>query len=111
MDYSQLSFFQFDNLVQNRIPFLLVNLGADLGSWYQSVWAMHIENNTLKTTAQNAIVDIKAKNLPPHYAIVVVDEDGVQAGEIQKVLEGMGFINSYSLRGGLRGMAQEKGSL
>ncbi|MNY78447.1 hypothetical protein D3C86_2186980 [compost metagenome] len=69
---------------------------------------MHIENNTLSTTPENAIEDIKAKNLPLHHAIVVVDQDGKVSGEIAQALDKLGFLNAYSLRGGLNGMAEEK---
>lgn len=108
MSFNELGFFQFDNLVQNRIPFLLVNLGVDFTGWFNSVSVMHLENNTLNTTPDKALADIEAKKLPQHYAVVVICADGKDSGEIAKALEAKGLLNAYSVRGGIAGLSQDK---
>ena len=108
MEFNSLGYFQFDNLVRGRIPFLLLNLGVDLSAWYNSVEAMHLNNYNVPVTPSNYIEQVKAKNLPPHFAIVVIDEDGTTAKEIAAALEASGFLNSYYVRGGIKGLAQER---
>lgn len=108
IDIAQIGYFQFDNLVRGRVPFLLVNFGVDLSVWYKSVEAMHLANVTVEATADNYLEQIKAKNLPPHFAIVLLDQDGVQAKKFAASLEEAGFMNAHYVRGGFQGIAQEK---
>lgn len=108
VDIAQIGFFQFDNLIRGRIPFLLINLGVDLGPWYNSVEGLHLANCTLACTVDNYLQQIQSKNLPVHYAIIVIDHDGTQAKSIASQLESMGFINAHYIRGGVKGLEEEK---
>lgn len=108
IDIAQIGFFQFDNLVRGRIPFLLVNLGVDLSVWYKSVEAMHLANYSVNCTEENYLEQVKAKNLPAHFAIVVLDKDGTRAKEIAASLEAAGFLNAHYVRGGFIGLEKEK---
>lgn len=108
IDIAQIGFFQFDNLVRGRIPFLLVNFGVDLSVWYKSVEAMHLANVMIQATEDNYLEQVKAKNLPPHFAIVVLDQDGSKAKRIADALEAAGFMNAHYVRGGFNGIEKEK---
>ncbi|MDG0817080.1 rhodanese-like domain-containing protein [Bdellovibrio svalbardensis] len=108
IDIAQIGYFQFDNLVRGRIPFVLVNFGVDLSVWYKSVEAMHLEAVTIHATEENYLEQVRAKNLPAHFAIVVLDQDGSKAKKIADSLESAGFMNAHYVRGGFNGIEQEK---
>jgi len=108
MEVNQIGFFQFDNLIQNRVPFILVNLGVDLSSWYKAHLALHLENHTLACTPENAIELVQAKKVPPHYALVVIDAKGETSFLVAASLEAAGFINVYVVKNGLAGLAIDR---
>ncbi len=100
--------FQFDNLILNRIPFLLLNFGTDLSKIYSGVFDLHLQNHVLQTNSENFLNDIKTKNLPPHFAIVVICENGKVSSQAAKQLEQNGFSNVYCVRGGRKELLTEK---
>ena len=108
MDISQIGYFQFNNLIQGRIPMVLVNLGVDLKVWYKSVEAMHIDNVTITGTTKEIQQQINDKKLPPHYPILIVDQDGVNAKPLVETLESQGHLNVYYLKGGFTGISKER---
>lgn len=108
MDISQIGYFQFNNLIQGRIPMVLVNLGVDLKVWYKSVEAMHIDNVTITGTTEEIQQQIKDKKLPAHYPILIVDQDGINAKPLVETLESQGHMNVYYLKGGFAGISQER---
>lgn len=109
MEFNSIGFFQFDNLIQTRTPFLLVILdGIDLSGWYKSVTKMHLDNISLASTPEGALEDVKGKNLPPHFAVVVLDNNEKSAPQVVASLENAGFINSFYVKGGLEGLLKER---
>lgn len=108
MDITEIGYFQFNNLVRGRIPFILVNLGVDLSTWYKSVEAMHLANVSISADESNVVELVKEKKLPPHFAIVVIDQDGSRAKKIATLLEDAGFMNAHHVRGGMIGLEKEK---
>lgn len=111
MDITQIGYFQFNNLIQGRIPMVLVNLGVDLKVWYKSVEAMHIDNVTITGSTEEIQQQIKAKNLPAHYPILVIDQDGVKAKPLVEILESQGHMNVYYLKGGFEGITKERSEI
>lgn len=111
MEVNEIGFYQFDNLIQNRVPFVLVNLGVDLSSWYKSLYALHLENHSIKTTAEQAVALVREKNLPAHHAIVVLDQQGEISTSVAQQLESAGFINVFVVKEGVLGMQKERATL
>ncbi len=109
MDFNSIGYFQFNNLVQSRVPLVLLLLDSvDLKPWYNSIVHMHLENVSINCKPNQALEVIKEKNLPPHYAIVALDLHGQTSPSVVTELEGAGFINVYYVKGGFVGIAQEK---
>jgi rhodanese-related sulfurtransferase len=108
MDINQLGYFQFDNLIQNRVPFILLNLGVNLDHLYSGFWAMHLHNVNTPCTPSEAVAKVQEKKVPNHYAIVIIDADGSQSMKLVPALEKAGFTNTYYVKGGLQGLDQEK---
>ncbi len=110
MELNQIGYFQFDNLIQSRVPFLLVNLGADFTDWYKGPWAMHLESANMECSITDAVELVQAKGLPSHFALVVIDVEGKQAADIALALEKVGFSNVYFVKNGALGLLAERRS-
>ncbi|MFS4458535.1 rhodanese-like domain-containing protein [Bdellovibrio sp. HCB2-146] len=109
MDLNQLGFFQFDNLVQGRVPFILINMGADLSHIYKGFVAQHLQNVTIDcNSSSEAVSKVLEKKLPNHYAVVVIDHDGSRSGPVVTALEKAGCINVYYVKGGVKGIDLER---
>ncbi len=109
MELNSIGYFQFDNLIQSRIPLVLVLLDEiDLKPWYNSVVRMHLENITVSCAAEKVLECIHEKKLPPHFAIVVLDNDGTRSATAAKSLEQAGFINAYYVKNGFSGLLSER---
>ena len=109
MEFNSVGYFQFDNLIQTRTPFVLVILDqVDLSGWYNSVTKMHLDNISLQCQVENVLESVQAKNLPPHFAVVVLDKDEKSSPRVVSQLESAGFINSFFVKGGLDGLLKER---
>jgi hypothetical protein len=108
MELNQIGFFQLDNLIQSRVQFVLVNLGVDIKPWYKLMAAMHLQNVSVECTVENALSEVQAKKLPPHFAVVLLDRDGTVAVKLAAEFEKAGFINTYFVRGGFEGLVSER---
>ena len=108
MDINQLGYFQFDNLIQNRVPFILLNLGVNLDHLYSGFWAMHLQNVNTPCTPTDAVAKVQEKKVPNHFAVVIIDNDGTQSQKLVPVLEKAGFTNAYYVKGGLIGLDKER---
>lgn len=110
MEFNSIGFFQFDNLIQTRTPFLLILLDeVELTGWYNSVINMHVQNISVKCQTTEALNSVMEKNLPPHFAIVVLDKDASTSPGVVAQLEKAGFINSYYVAQGFEGLKKERG--
>lgn len=113
---SSLGAFQFDNLVQSRIPFLFINLGVDTTATYAHIHKMHLERTLLPmddtdmatASADDIVAAIKAFKYPNISAIVVVDQDASKSAPIAEKIEQAGFTNCFFLKGGWEQLVKEK---
>lgn len=108
MELNQINFFQFDNLVQGRVPFYLLDLDTNISSWYKGMAARHLENITISCTPDTAVPLVEEKKLPPHFALVVLDNDESLAPVVAQKLEAAGYTNVFLVRGGIVGMKSER---
>lgn len=111
MEFNSIGFFQFDNLLQNRVPFLLITLDeTNLKSWYNSVIQMHIDNISVSCSEETALDAVKEKNLPLHFAIIVLDIDGTKSSKMTKTLERAGYTNVFYIKDGFQGLSRDRQS-
>lgn len=109
MEFNSIGYFQFDNLLQNRVPFLLVTLDeVDFKPLYNSLIQLHIQNISLACTPGNALESVQAKKLPPHFAIIVLDKDEKKSPQVAKELEKTGCTNVYYVKNGFNGLLTER---
>ncbi|MEK2644095.1 rhodanese-like domain-containing protein [Bdellovibrio sp. BCCA] len=110
MEFNSIGFFQFDNLLRNRVPLLLVMLEeVNLKPWYDSVVQMHIQNATISCTSkEEALKLIQDKKLPAHFGIVVLDQKGDKSPTVVAELEKVGFTNAFYVKNGFVGISEER---
>ena len=108
MNISEIGWFQFENLVKNRVPFLLLNLGVDLSGLFQGLEQKHVRSLEIQTTATRALEDLKKRSQDFKYAVIVLCPKGDESAPLVHAVEAAGYLNVYSIHGGLQGLIQEK---
>lgn len=107
---NQISFFQFDNLVQNRVPFLLLNMGPKLADLYTSIYKTHLETYEVLTSFNEALSHLSKQNIQKDHAILLVCENGQNSQQVLETLEKNGYTNVYVINGGYQQMMTERAS-
>ncbi len=107
----KIGFYQFDNLVQGRIPFLFINMGEDISNWYDSVYRTHLKNYQILTTLDQAENLIEERQAPKDFPIVVLCQNGKQSENFAGYLIKNGYTNVYQVDGGIQQMMTDKASL
>ena len=103
-----IGYFQFDNLVKGRVPFLFVNFGVDTSATYPHVYTMHLDRALLQVaqdeisnmSPEDIVANIQSQNRPPSEAIVILCDDGVKSLAVGEALENAGYINVVVVDGG-----------
>ncbi len=94
--------FQFDNLIRNQIPFLLLNLEGDLTGLYKiSVYQSYVERVAVNVTLDSALAALEERHHPQQEAILVICDNGQEAPKLVDQLEAKGYMNVYFVRGGV----------
>jgi rhodanese-related sulfurtransferase len=107
-----IGFFQFDNLVRNRIPFaLVVDNGIDFSPTYSGGELQIIKNLILPLEFNVSVLEILTKLQARPYQtsdpIVFVCQSGEKSKKWASELEQKGFMNSYFLKGGFEEFLRE----
>ncbi len=110
MDYNfnSIGYFQFNNLIQSRVPMLLFLLeGVEVKQWYNSFINMHLDIITTRCEVSEIPSIIAEKKLPKDYAIVVLDKNGNVAEKVVQELE-KDHTNIYYVNGGVLSLEAER---
>lgn len=105
-----IGFFQFDNLVRNRVPFLLLKTNVDVESQFGVMEKMHLRHFSIPLEkmdlihAQAAMAERHAEKDSP---VVVLCEDGVVSMELAKKLCEQGYVNVYYVLDGVNGLREK----
>lgn len=105
---SPIGFFQFDNLVRNRVPFLLLKTAVDVESLFGVMEKMHLRNFSVvldKMDVQQAQAAMAERHADQESPVVVLCEDGVNSMELAKGLCAQGFRNVYYVLDGVKGLS------
>lgn len=111
-----IGFFQFDNLVKGRVPFLFVNLNIDTKALYPHIYKMHLERMLLNIPDRNIEVMepaeivsiIQDQKLPAHQAIVILCDNGERSEQIARALEAANYVNVFVIAGGWQKLLTEQ---
>ena len=109
MAFNEIGFFQFDNLVRNRIGFVLLLIDVSIENVYTGLEKDHIKKSTIELTTPNsaqAINLMAEKNINQQDAVIILCKDGAASAKMAEELEEQGFINVYYITGGLAALLQ-----
>ncbi len=106
---NKINFFQLDNLINNRVPFMFYNMSAhSVRDWYQSVSRNHVETYEKLLPEDKILVDIDLNKLPKDYAIVLLCQNGEASLQFSKNLTQLAYTNVYVVDGGYQQMVTER---
>ncbi|MEZ0392369.1 MAG: rhodanese-like domain-containing protein [Pseudobdellovibrionaceae bacterium] len=105
-----IGYFQFDNLIRNRIPFLLLRTNVDVESAFGVMEKMHLRNYSLilnpldYVEAEAALKERQARKEDP---IVVLCDTGEESKKLADELARQGHLNVYFLLDGWKAALEE----
>lgn len=109
MSFNKIGYFQLDNILQARIPCMLIAYdNIELGLWYNSIIKLHLEAITTHLLPEQDIHHLKLDGLPDSQSIVVIDKDGTKAQHLVSQLEEKGFTNVFYVTGGFEQLSKER---
>jgi len=107
---NKIGYYQFDNLINNRVPFLFLNLAQDVSTWYNSIYKMHVETNQIMIQNSDEIINVlNQRQIPKEFAILLLCNTGQQSESLARQLEIKGYTNVYLIDGGYQQMIKDKG--
>ena len=105
MNLNSIGYFQFDNLIKNRIPFLLINLTENpLKIYSQNLYQQHLTKVEVLTSVSLVFSELEKRVHPKHEALLVLCHDGEQSQDLVKELEQKGYLNVFYVEGGLKNL-------
>jgi len=108
---NKINFYQLDNLINNRVPFLFFNMSESLVGWYSSVSKLHLQTYEIMTIESQIISVLSAKNAPKDHAIVLLCTDGSASLKLTLSLEKLAYTNVYVIDGGYQQMMTERNQI
>lgn len=105
---NKINFFQLDNLIRNRIPFILLNLGPSLKELYSSVYKLHVEANEVLTDFEKVMDVLAEKKAPKDAPLLLICQDGEKSAALFKDLQAKAYTNVYLIDGGYQQLMTER---
>ncbi len=108
-----IGFFQFENLVRNRVPFYFVSTPVSFEEVYSGQELAHLKRYLAEVgfDMTSIVKDLEQKNLPKHHAILVMCADGKQSEPIADQLGEAGYSNCFYVLDGWAGVKAESALL
>lgn len=103
----ELGAFQFENLIRNRVSFVLLSLGADTAGLFPPFHQSHLDRQTLSSSAEEALMKIRESSVPAEHAILLLSPNGESCERVASQLEEAGYTNVYWIGGGVDSLRQE----
>ncbi len=103
-----IGYYQFNNLIKNRVPFVLLNYGVDFKNFEKGIFQAHLEKHLVITTPEETLNYLKAQNFPLEQSIILACPEGKMSEKIAQKLEKAGYKNVYFLSGGYQNILKEK---
>lgn len=97
----EIDHFHFDNLIRNRIPFTLLNIGVSLEGKYRGPEAAHLKKVERHLRPEgfwlirNLEKQVLEMELPKEAALVLLGANPRQARRLYKRLVARGYFNCY----------------
>lgn len=107
MELAGLGAFQFENLVKNRIPFLLLNFGVELKGLFPSFHESHLLQQSQLVEKENYQKTLRELGLSKDQALVLLCADGKVSTQVFAELSEQGFFNVYWIRDGFEALKKD----
>ncbi len=105
---NQIGFYQLDNLIQNRIPFLFLNFAEDISGWYQSIYKLHVETNQVLLKEADLLNELDHRKIPKDFAILLLCPNGQLSTQLSHKLDQLGYTNVYLIDGGYQQLVTDR---
>lgn len=110
-DAIKIGFFQFDNLVRNRVPFHLISIHCDFEKFYKSVDLTHIQNYEIQLNFDPSLDQVleifEKKHIRQETPMVFVCGDGKLSKRWSEVMSDLGYTNVYFLENGVQAFSSK----
>ncbi len=103
-----LGFFQFDNLLKNRVPFVLISYGVDFKNFTTGIFQNHLERHIVNLDPKETISYFEKQNFSKEQSLVLVCPSGDVSRKMAIKLEKSGYKNVYFITGGHASLLSEK---
>lgn len=107
-DPFEMTWFQFDNLIKGRVPFLLINHGAELSNIYNGFYQTQLNSLTQTISPQQVAQYLAENKIPTHHAILILCPNGEESKKSKELIESLGFSNVFYHREGLTGLLADR---
>lgn len=109
---NKIGFYQLDNLINNRVPFLFLNLsGNSLVDWYTVLSRLHVQTFEVMLAEADIQAELDNRKVPTDHAIVLLCPDGTLSMKIYGELSAKHYTNVYVIDGGYQQLMTEKGQI
>jgi rhodanese-related sulfurtransferase len=105
-----LGFFQFDNLLRNRVPFALLKSQFDLESAFGVMEKMHLRTHSMplaQLNLESAEAALKERGTRKEDPVVIICETGEDSQRLAQALADQDYLNVYYVLGGWKGLQDE----
>ena len=102
-----LGFFQFDNLVRNKVPFFLLKTTQDAESLFGPLEKLHLRNYSIslpELNLESVHQELKNRGVAKETPIVTLCDDGKISEKVAHELAKAGFLNIYFVLEGFKGL-------
>lgn len=103
-----LGFYQFDNLIKNRVPFVLISYGVDFKNFDIGLFQNHLEKHLVLMEPQETFDYVKKQNFPLEQSFIVICDDGKISQKNALKLEKLGYKNVFFINGGYQNLLKER---
>lgn len=108
LGFDKIGYFQFQNLIQNRVPFALLSWGEKFEGWFQGFAAQHLKDSLQlfppTSSVQELPEQLRTLNRPKDCPIVLVSPDESFSMRAREILVKQGFENVFVVEGGIPGL-------
>ncbi|MCX7977871.1 MAG: hypothetical protein N2578_02585 [Bdellovibrionaceae bacterium] len=96
MNLQDLSPEQMENILSNRVPFLLLSLSANFEALFPNpLHRSFARSMAVEVDAENALPLLSERKTPLYQAIVIAGSEKEQRRELAKRLESAGYTNVF----------------
>lgn len=102
-----IGFFQFDNLVRNRVPFWMIKTPVDVQSYFGPAEKDHLQNYCLEKenwTLAEVVAALSEKQVRKDSPLLFICHDGILSKKLADEISATGFMNVYYLMDGVKSL-------